>query len=1268
MKKQQVMALLLSSTLTIANVTPALAADISNVAVTSEVTQDAPADDATVVEENTETAPDVTENEETPADEDKNASEDTETPTDESANGQEESYTEEADNTVAQAAEQEDQVAVQTTEQENQTAVQAADGESLPINSEFTENYLVYKVVGDKQVDVVDHDMWDETGDVVVNPTVEHDGVTYQVATVRKESFWEDQFVKTITFKMGVKNIESVFMGGAKNVSNVVIEDPEANMVVKDGCVYSSDMTRLEAMIPNYPMESYTTPDSVTVIGSRAIQSNTCKVVTLSDNVTTLENGATVEMPGTEVFNMGSGVVKMDNGQFYNCNTLKELNIKGSFMPGSEFASNCPNLEKVTIDGNIKGSLPNFFVNCPSLKAFDVINSTYQRSVDGVLFNGRTLMRYPAAKEDTSYYIPDGYSVTALAFNGCKNLKTLYVGNNVELKAGMVQDSSNAMDIYLLDKNAITFGTKSSYVFVNLPKGSNIYCANEDRVNELKAYDKVAYGTTPNIGVKKVAYESAAFTDVSDKEEISVGEEVQHIASKLTPNYANDDLVYTSSNGKICTVDAGNGTVKGVAEGDCEISVSSKESGKVLASYTLHVSKVSVKSITLDKTELTLTLKSEPQKLKLTFDPVDSETTTGLTWESSDEKIVKVSKDGVVTAVGIGSSTITAKIQGKTAKCEVRVLAPLESIQLDKTSADLKKGETVDLNVKVNPVYTTDDKTVTWKSSNTNVATVDKNGKVTAVGAGEATISATVGKFTETCKVTVSISLEAIEMADKYNLELGAKEHLRPRANPINTTADLTKMKWTSSNPDVVKVDKAGNMTGVSYGTATITAELDGVKASCEVTVVKPGLDKAEVTLSQETYTYDGTEKRPKVTVKLEGKTLVEGKDYQVGYYDNVKVGTASVAIRAEGEQHGMIVKMFTIKHVEIKDATISGISNKTYNGSAQTQKITVKANGTTLKEGTDYSVSYKNNTNAGTATVTITGKGNYAGTVDKTFQIAKVSINGASVSGITDKTYTGSAHGQNVSVSVSGKTLRANSDYTVSYSNNVNPGTATVTISGKGNYNGSLQRSFTIKMSGQWIQSESRWWYRHNDGGYTRNGWECINGQWYLFDNAGWMQTGWQKVGGAWYYMSGSGAMVTGWLNDRGTWYYMTESGAMATGWINLNGTWYFLNGSGAMQTGWLHRASGWYYLTGSGAMATGWLYQGGSWYYLNPADGHMATGWTKVNGKWYYMNGSGKMLTGWQKVGGTWYYMDASGAMAENTWVGNYYVDGSGAWVKTR
>ena len=78
--------------------------------------------------------------------------------------------------------------------------------------------------------------------------------------------------------------------------------------------------------------------------------------------------------------------------------------------------------------------------------------------------------------------------------------------------------------------------------------------------------------------------------------------------------------------------------------------------------------------------------------------------------------------------------------------------------------------------------------------------------------------------------------------------------------------------------------------------------------------------------------------------------------------------------------------------------------------------------------------------------------------------------------------------------------------------------------------------------MSGQWIQSGSRWLYRHNDGGYTRIGWECINGEWYLFDNAGWMQTGWQKVGGTWYYMDASGAMAENtWVGN----YYVDGSGA---------------------------------------------------------------------------------------------------------------------------
>ncbi|COA05911.1 N-acetylmuramoyl-L-alanine amidase family protein [Streptococcus pneumoniae] len=80
----------------------------------------------------------------------------------------------------------------------------------------------------------------------------------------------------------------------------------------------------------------------------------------------------------------------------------------------------------------------------------------------------------------------------------------------------------------------------------------------------------------------------------------------------------------------------------------------------------------------------------------------------------------------------------------------------------------------------------------------------------------------------------------------------------------------------------------------------------------------------------------------------------------------------------------------------------------------------------------------------------------------------------------------------------------------------------------------------------GSWIQSNGRWWFKHNDGSYTSNGWEKINRTWYRFDNSGWMQTGWVKDG-SWYYLQDSGAMKTGWMKVSGKWYYAYSSGALA-------------------------------------------------------------------------------------------------------------------------
>ena len=114
-------------------------------------------------------------------------------------------------------------------------------------------------------------------------------------------------------------------------------------------------------------------------------------------------------------------------------------------------------------------------------------------------------------------------------------------------------------------------------------------------------------------------------------------------------------------------------------------------------------------------------------------------------------------------------------------------------------------------------------------------------------------------------------------------------------------------------------------------------------------------------------------------------------------------------------------------------------------------------------------------------------------------------------------------------------------------------------------NTNTSTQSGSNSNISGSWVQSGSRWWYKHADGSYTTNDWEKIDGVWYHFDGSGWMQTGWVKDG-SWYYLDGSGAMKTGWLKDNGSWYYLQDSGAMKTGWMKVSGKWYYAYSSGAL------------------------------------------------------------------------------------------------------
>ena len=159
------------------------------------------------------------------------------------------------------------------------------------------------------------------------------------------------------------------------------------------------------------------------------------------------------------------------------------------------------------------------------------------------------------------------------------------------------------------------------------------------------------------------------------------------------------------------------------------------------------------------------------------------------------------------------------------------------------------------------------------------------------------------------------------------------------------------------------------------------------------------------------------------------------------------------------------------LSRISISKASVTlSTSTYAYDGKAKKPGVTVKLNGKTLKNGTDYTVSYSNNTKVGTAKVTITGKGNYTGSVSKTYSI-KNNFKKATVSGISTKAFTGKNITQSITVKYNGKTLKNGTDYTVSYSSNKNIGTATVKVTGKGSYTGTITKTFKINPAKQEIQ-----------------------------------------------------------------------------------------------------------------------------------------------------------------------------------------------------
>lgn len=246
--------------------------------------------------------------------------------------------------------------------------------------------------------------------------------------------------------------------------------------------------------------------------------------------------------------------------------------------------------------------------------------------------------------------------------------------------------------------------------------------------------------------------------------------------------------------------------------------------------------------------------------------------------------------------------------------------------------------------------------------------------------------------------------------------------------------------------------------------TASCESESTIYTAEATFTVEPREIEAKDVAFDKE-LTYTGNELTQTVTVTVNGKTLTVGTDYTVSDLTGTEPGSYPVTVTGTGNYTGTVTKSFEIAKADISGATISDIDSPVgYTGTAYEPEVTVTFNGTELALDTDYTVAYTNNVNAGEATVTITGTGaHFKGSVEKHFTITAADLSGCTFAPIADVTYNTKAHTPEVTVAISGRTLEADKDYTVSYASNVNAGTATVTVTGKGNFTGSANTTFTI-------------------------------------------------------------------------------------------------------------------------------------------------------------------------------------------------------------
>ena len=356
------------------------------------------------------------------------------------------------------------------------------------------------------------------------------------------------------------------------------------------------------------------------------------------------------------------------------------------------------------------------------------------------------------------------------------------------------------------------------------------------------------------------------------------------LASSILPENADDKrVIWSSSDDTVATVDS-EGKVTAIKAGTATITCAAQDGSGVVEQCEVTV-KQRAEELTIEKSLYKLT-NGEQLQLNAIVLPIDT-TDKSISWHSEDETVATISDTGVVTAVGTGTTIVTCQTMDGSniqAQCEVTVEQYVESLNIDCKSKAMMNGDTLQLNVTVLPEDAVD-KSVSWSSSDDNVATVSSDGMVTAIGYGVATITCTATdrrQCNATCVVSVTEKMISISLSQtNITLNEGQTLQLQPTTTPaLNKTKGVY---WVSANESVVKVDGNGMLTaiapGVDVDVKCIAKDGSGIATTCKVTVVKQKVNDNSNTTQQPV---DGSNNNQQPVIDEEEQSSASNTEYKL--------------------------------------------------------------------------------------------------------------------------------------------------------------------------------------------------------------------------------------------------------------------------------------------------------------------------------------------------------------------------------------------------